>query len=131
MTKGQVLDPSAMKEQYDVNEDDVRTTTTPNQYDILLTWAAHQKMLSSGLAESITPDIIDIDPQNPVFPFVAGSSWALDNYGPIWIPAAGATLTLTPDNYPIYERAIRVYEGNNFEMRQGKFYLNGQPVTPI
>ena len=129
VTKGQPLDPSAMKEQYNVNEDDVRPTTTPNQYDILLTWAAHQKMLSSGLAKSITPDIIDIDPQSPVFPFVAGSNWALDNYGPIWIPAKGATLTLTPANYPIYERAIRVYEGNDFEMRQGKFYLNGQPVT--
>jgi len=132
VTKGQPLDESVIKEQYNVDVSDgmeVQTTTTPNQYDMLLTWAAHQKMLSSGLAKSITPDIIDIDPQNPVFPFVAGSNWALDNYGPIWIPARGATLTLTPDNYPVYERAIRVYEGNEFEMRQGKFYLNGQPVT--
>ncbi len=31
VTKGQVLDPAAMKEQYNVNEDDLSPTTTPNQ----------------------------------------------------------------------------------------------------
>ena len=47
-------------------------------------------------------------------------------FGPIWIPAKIATLALTPENYSIYERAIRVYEGNMFEMREGKFFLNDQ-----
>ena len=32
-------------------------------------------------------------------------------------------------NYSIYERAIRVYEHNNFEMRNGKFYLNNKEVS--
>ncbi len=134
VTKGQALDETAMKEQYNVdmsNSEEVRPTSTPNEYDILLTWSAHQKMMNSGLAKSITPDIVDADPGQPVFPFtaIAGNTWALDNYGPLWIPAKGATLTLTPGNYPVYERAIRVYEDNDFVMKDGKFYLNGQPVT--
>jgi signal peptidase I len=128
-TKGQPLDETAVKEAYNIdinNPDEVRTTGSPNQYDMLLTWAAHQQMMNSGLAKSITPDI---DSQESVFPYAPTSPWSRDNFGPIWIPARGATLTLTAENYPIYQRAIRVYEGNQFELKDGKFWLNGQLVT--
>ena len=45
--------------------------------------------------------------------------------GEFWIPKRGTTLHLTADNLPVYERAIRVYEGNNLEVRDGKIYING------
>ncbi|HVS94994.1 MAG TPA: S26 family signal peptidase [Puia sp.] len=128
-TKGQPLDEDAMKNEYNVdinNPDEVRPTGSPNQFDMLLTWDAHNKMVKSGLARSI---VADIDSQQSVWPYSPALPWSRDNYGPIWIPAKGATLTLTPLNYPIYERAIRVYEHNDFELRDGKFWLNGQPVT--
>jgi len=128
-TKGQQLDEQAMKDQYDVdinNPDEFRTTGTANQYDILLTWAAHEKMVASGLARHIAPDI---DSQEMVWPYTPALPWTRDNFGPIWVPARGATLTLTAANYPIYQRAIRVYEHNEFEYKDGKFILNGQPVT--
>lgn len=133
-TNGQPLDETVMAEEYNLdvnNPQEVHTLNTPNSYYMLLTWAAHEKMLKNGLAKSIVPDIVDAEPTQPVFPFAAvnGATWALDNYGPLWIPARGATLTLTPENYPVYERAIRVYEHNQFEMKDGKFWLNGQPVT--
>ena len=83
-------------------------------------------MLGSGLAKSIVPDI---DSDLSVYPYANSYNWSRDNYGPLWIPARGATLTLTLQNYLLYERAIRVYEGNEFELKDGKFYLNGQPVT--
>ena len=128
-TKGQPLDEGILKDEYNVdinNMDEVRQTGVPNQFDMLLTWSAHQKMLKSGLAARIVPDI---DSQQSVWPYVPSITWSRDNYGPLWIPAKGATLTLTPQNYPIYERAIRVYERNQFELKDGKFWLNGQPVT--
>jgi signal peptidase I len=128
-TKGQPLDEQVMKDDYNLdinNGDEIRPTGIPNQFDMLLTWAAHQKMLNSGLAKSIVPDI---DSDLSVYPYVNTYTWSRDNYGPLWIPAKGATLTLTPQNYPLYERAIRVYEGNDLAMKDGKFYLNGQPVT--
>jgi signal peptidase I len=127
-TKGQPLDEGAMKEEYDVDitGDEVRPIGPPNQYDMLLTWRAKEKMLSSGLAQSIAPDI---DSMQDVWPHVPAYHWFLDNYGPLWIPCKGCTLNLTADNYPLYERAIRDYEGNKFEMKDGKFYLNEQPVT--
>jgi signal peptidase I len=129
-TKGQPLDESIMKEEYDVdlNPDakEVYSVGPPNQYDMLLTWQAKEKMQKSGLAQSIVPDI---DSTQDVWPHVPAYHWFLDNYGPMWIPCKGCTLNLTADNYPLYERAIRDYEANTFEMREGKFYLNDQPVT--
>lgn len=133
-TKGQPLDESNMKEDYNVdmtsdnpdNQADVIPNGPPNQYTMLLTEKAREKMQRSGLAQSIIPVI---DGERDVFPYYEKGTWTKDNYGPIWIPAKGATLTLTADNYPIYDRVIRTYENNEFEMKDGKYYLNGQPVT--
>jgi len=39
--------------------------------------------------------------------FPGGNSWTLHNYGPIYIPAAGDILKLTPENFRHYEMLIR------------------------
>lgn len=59
-----------------------------------------------------------------LFPFTA-TGWSRDEYGPLWIPAKGATVTLDGDNIAIYRRIISVYEGNTLEEKDGKFYING------
>lgn len=64
-----------------------------------------------------------------VFPLGANKSWSRDNYGPIWIPKKGAVLKLNDYNLPIYERIIRVYENNTFELKNGKYYINGIQTT--
>ena len=43
-----------------------------------------------------------------------------------WIPAKGATITLTEDNLPIYERCIVAYEGNKLEIKPDGIYINGE-----
>ncbi|MET0393242.1 MAG: S26 family signal peptidase [Chitinophagaceae bacterium] len=63
------------------------------------------------------------------FPYDTLHKWSVDAYGPLWIPKKGGVLPLTAENYSIYERAIRVYEKNDFYQKDGRFYLNGQPVT--
>ncbi len=65
-----------------------------------------------------------------VFPYYNTSSgWSADNFGPLWVPAKGATIPLNKDNYIRYERCIRTYENNKFEMKGDKFYLNDKEVT--
>ena len=61
-----------------------------------------------------------------IYPLKRYTKWDRNNYGPIWIPAKGATITLTKDNLPIYERCIRAYEGNTLEEKEGGIYINGQ-----
>lgn len=62
-----------------------------------------------------------------VFPLGNNYGWTRPDMGEIWIPKRGSTLHLTPDNYPLYERAIRTYEGNDLTMRDGKIYIDGKP----
>jgi signal peptidase I len=84
-------------------------------------------MLKNGFAKQIVPNT-DFD-ETEVFPYDSVHKWTRNNFGPIWIPKKDVTLTLTPENYSVYERAIRVYEHNQFEMKNGKFILNGKEVT--
>lgn len=98
---------------------------------MLLTAEAYDKMKTAGLAKSITPQLIrpgQVDARlwgQINFPYDTIHKWTVDYFGPIWIPAKGSKLTLTPENYTLYERAIRVYEGNTLEQRDGKFFING------
>ena len=126
-TTGQQLDEEVMKEEYDLDvQNDVVPAGKPNTYSMLLTEDARQKLLKNKIAVSIEP-ILDTMSSNFIYPNDNSRKWSVDNFGPIWIPKKGSTITLTPENYPIYERPIRVYEGNKLEMRDGKVYLNGLP----
>jgi len=62
-----------------------------------------------------------------VYPLGGHKSWTRDNYGPVWIPRKGATLVLNAYNFPIYERVIHVYENNKLEVKNGVYYINGNP----
>ena len=139
-TKGQPLDDQALKEDYDVDMNEGEefmpagtvtastsmTGAATNQYRMLLTWAAHEKMVKNGLAVSM---VREIDSNHSVFPYSPLLQWSQDNYGPVFIPRRGAVIPLTPVNYALYERAIRIYEGNDFYTKDGKYFLNGQEVT--
>lgn len=61
-----------------------------------------------------------------LYPLNLYTKWDRNNYGPIWIPAKDATIRLTPDNLPIYERCIVAYEGNKLERKADGIYINGQ-----
>ena len=64
-----------------------------------------------------------------VYPRNAVTGWTRDNYGPIWIPKKGESVKLSMDNIAIYERPIRVYEGNDLKVSNGQIYINGQLAT--
>lgn len=70
-----------------------------------------------------TPDLF------PYYSDSTGRSWSADNYGPLWIPKKGGNIPLTPDNIIRYQRCIEVYEGNTFENRGGKYFINGKEAA--
>ena len=72
------------------------------------------------------------DHRNDLFPYYndsTGKDWSADNYGPLWIPKKNASIQLTADNLIRYQRCIEIYEGNKFENRGGKYYINGVEAT--
>ena len=69
-------------------------------------------------------------PDSPltIFPFSENYKWTKDNYGPIWIPSAGATIKLDVNNLPLYSRIISSYEKNKLEVKDSVIYINGAPT---
>jgi signal peptidase I len=55
--------------------------------------------------------------------------WSQDNFGPLWVPAKGATIPLNAGTLAFYRRVIGVYEGNKVEERNGTYLINGQAAT--
>ena len=62
-----------------------------------------------------------------LYPLNAYTGWTRDNYGPVWIPKKGKSIQLNLKNLPIYERCIKVYEGNDLKVdSQGNIFINGK-----
>ncbi len=54
--------------------------------------------------------------------------WTRDNYGPLYIPQAGATVEIGPRNISLYRRIIQVYEGHRLEVTASGIQIDGQPA---
>jgi signal peptidase I len=65
----------------------------------------------------------DHDPN--FFPSDSQYNWNLDNFGPLWIPKKGVTISLTTKNLPLYRRIIDVYEENDLNVKDGVIFING------
>lgn len=72
-----------------------------------------------------------LEPQSDtdmLYPQNGDYGWTCDNYGPIWIPAKGESIRLTPNNLPIYERVITAYEGHSLQLdANGNILIDGKP----
>ena len=65
-----------------------------------------------------------------LFPDRISRSWTRADYGPVYIPRKGQTVTLTADNWPMFERAIRNYEGHtNSYVKDGRVYIDCKPAS--
>lgn len=129
-TKGQPLDYDVLREEYDFDKIEDGGELLPqggNRYIMLLTNEAKDKMIKNGLIEKI--ELLKQGRETKIFPRDNKHLWSVDNFGPLWVPKKGATITLNDDNYTLYERAIEVYEHNKLERRDGKIYINDQATN--
>lgn len=125
-----VPDADILKEEYEVDYDKGEYESIGiNTFRMLLTAKAKDKMLQNGFATSIVLDEAYNGGGGEVFPNNQSFKWSRDNYGPIWIPKKNSPVQLNDSTYLLYERAIRVYEKNEFFKKDGKFYLNGTEVS--
>lgn len=60
------------------------------------------------------------------FPSDSRYNWNVDNFGPLTVPAKGATIELNTFNLPIYKRIIEIYEGNELEVNGEVIKINGE-----
>ena len=116
--------PDELKRELGITEEDLYAQRNGNTVWMPLTHKVRKQLearkdIVASIARAV-PDAGWLYPQN------MAKDWTTANYGPLWIPKKGETLRLTLANLPIYERPIRVYEGNSLVVRGGKIFINGK-----
>ncbi|GAA3963730.1 signal peptidase I [Mucilaginibacter dorajii] len=96
------------------------------------------KLRAYSNIKSVTPNIAIkglVDDLNPVYPlshpdYKIGTmpryGWNVDNFGPVIIPKKGWTVKLDSLSFPIYGRAIAVYEHNTVKVNGKDIFINGK-----
>ena len=110
--------------------EEVTPTPDPSIVRILATAEAVDQVREWPWIERIEPSITNDASVygNPLYP--PGRGYTHDNYGPVTIPQQDHTVTLTAENWPVYEPVIRRYEGHTTRLRDdGAFEIDGQPTT--
>ncbi len=92
-------------------------------YRLPLTAEACEMLKSKESIRSVKKEPVELG--GKTFPYERRDGWTRDDYGPLWIPQAGATVALDADNLPLYETIIRNYELNDLEVRDSVIYING------
>ena len=118
--------PDATLEELAITMEDIQSMNT-NGYMPLTHKAAEALAKMPDYVEYVRPVTDDNHMDSgKTYPVNGNYGWTRDNYGPIWIPAKGKSIQLTMDNIAIYDRPIRVYEGNELEVKDGKIFINGK-----
>ena len=124
------LNQNRMKSSFDINYADLQKVGGTPGYVIPLTIESYKKMEKF-------PTVIDLepylkkggDPTNRVFPNNKNYKYSEDNFGPLWIPKAGVTVPVSPENIAPFVRIINTYEGNTLKIADNQVFINGKAVT--
>ena len=131
VTTGQRLNP-VMLDKLGVNASELYfDSSMPGYPSMPLTAQMLEQVKDFSTVVSVEENIDAYPPDYPdsyltIFPFSPDYRWTRDNFGPLWIPEKGATVSLTIENLPLYERIITAYEGNDLEVRDGSIYINSE-----
>lgn len=116
VTTGRELNPKVI-EQLGINVGELRfSSALPGYPEMPLTAEMLAKVQAMQNVVSVEPVLqTESADWREIFPFSPIYSWSRDSFGPLWIPRKGATVELTRETLPLYERIIRDYEHSNVE----------------
>jgi signal peptidase I len=115
-------------ERYNISRNAITYRPSVRQYEIAMTDEARRKLAKSDLVRAIKKKEEMPKPQRKlrIFPHDKAYPWSFRNFGPLWIPEKGATVDLTLENLPLYERIIDTYEGHDLKVKGGKILIDGE-----
>ncbi|MDP5093711.1 MAG: signal peptidase I [Polaribacter sp.] len=102
----------------------LKMSSVSTKININLTQEEVDRLKKYPLAVSVTK--INHAPDNAIFPHVEKLQWSQDNFGPIYIPKAGATVKLDAESLPFYEQIIKNYENNDLVINGDDIFINGK-----
>ena len=127
-TKGTGLNPNILYEKYDITEGGYGRNK--NEYNLTLTNESRDAIQNFTNVTSVKRQYekggVYAD---YIFPHDKNFKWNVDNFGPITVPAAGETVSITTENLSIYKDIIERYENNKLEVVAGEIYINDKVAT--
>ncbi|HOO99405.1 MAG TPA: S26 family signal peptidase [Bacteroidales bacterium] len=124
-TNGTSINPRAL-ERLDISRSD----------QMKISGSVYQFPLTSDNADAIAKftNVTSVTPvyESPgrfiphIFPHKSTIKWNEDNFGPLWIPSKGSTVSIDTSNICLYDRIIDVYEDNDFRIEGSNIYINGK-----
>lgn len=113
-----------------IGVDTLAMTINPKLLRIVATEEAIKEVESWSYIDRVEPYIASENAGYGAIMYPRGRGYTPDNYGPVQIPKKGETISLTIDNWQIYEPVIRRYEGHETRVTpQGTFEIDGAPAT--
>lgn len=127
-TNGTTINPKAF-ERLGINRSD-QSMISGSAYLLPLTKSNAETIGRFTNVTEVRPVIARAGEYAPyIFPYNPVYGWNEDNFGPIWIPAKGATVKIDTSNLCLYERVIAVYEANKLRVEADKIFINDVPST--
>ena len=127
-TKGTGLNPNILYEKYDITEGGYGRNK--NEYNLTLTNESRDAIQSFTNVSSIKRQYEKAGIYaDYIFPHDKNYKWNNDNFGPITVPSAGETVSITTKNLSIYKDIIERYENNKLEVVSGEIYINDKLAT--
>lgn len=116
VTTGRELNPKVV-DKLGLNLGELRfSSSLPGYPELPLTAEMLEKVKELKNVVSVEPVLqTEASDWREFFPFSPLYSWSRDSFGPLWIPRKGATVEITPENIPLYERLIRDYEHSDVQ----------------
>ena len=111
VTTGGPFNPKVL-DQLGLNVGELRfSSALPGYPEMPLTAGMLQKVKAMKNVVSAEPVLqTEASDFREIFPFSPLYTWTRDSFGPLWIPREGATVEITAQTLPLYERIIRDYE---------------------
>lgn len=128
---GSELNPQLISE---LHLEDI-TPRSGTDFTVNTTLASIAALKGYSNIKSITPDIAPKGAESDIYPTkyplykitpnFPTFNWNVDNYGPVIVPKRGWTVKLDSLTFPIYGRAIEIYEGNKVQVVGKDILING------
>jgi signal peptidase I len=102
----------------------------PGGYVLWTTPERAEKIKALDFVQSVTIGERPVGEGDPrVFPNHSSNAWNEDQFGPLWIPQAGKTIKLNPENIRLYEKVIKDYEHNeNVKIENNVVQIDGKVI---
>ncbi len=118
---------TTMLSEMGITPSDVHYIPATGEYVLPLTEENRQRM--EGMANVVDIQRYERGGGREIFPNTADNLWTETDFGPLWVPAKGATVALTRENLPLYRRIIDEYEENDLRVEGDTIYINGEAAT--